>query len=415
METGYCTRCHIKPEGEFLREIAYSEKRSVDDMLIRAQQSQDTFTRQISSKYANQRLQEDRKKLQQYEMELEQLKENASYEAMDGILQGKEIDEIAELILQDKTRSDLKEKIGSLKWAPQNITKEDVQQALNEYGQLGYIEIQKGQVKITSKGARKLASNALEKILQSLSRREIGTHSIEKTGFGSELSTYTRNYETGDDYSFVNIERTIINALERRGRLELEPDDFMVYDELHQSRLCAGLIIDESSSMRDNNKLEAAIEATLALSEVIRRDPNDSLRVFTFSQRVKEVSPWAITNEVLSGGTTDIRAAMRAFRKAVTNEKGDRQAYVITDAEPNTEDGMSVGFERAIVGVMNEALYYRKHGIGLNIIMLDETPHLKQVASDLARKSLGRVFFTAPHRLGQVIVLDYFRIKNERL
>jgi len=415
MGTLICTRCHIKPEGEFLREIAHSEKRSIDEMLMRALQTHDDFIRQTSSKYANQRLQEDREKLQQYETELRQLQENASYEAMDGILQGKPIDKIAEWLLQDQARNDLKERIGSLGWTPENITKADVQQALNEYGQLGYIELLKGQVKITSRGARKLASNALEKILQNLNRREIGTHSLEKTGFGSALSTYTRNYEAGDDYSHVNIERTIINAFERSGRLELEPDDFMVHEEMHQSRLSAGLIIDESSSMKEDNKLEAAIEATLAISELITRHPKDSLRVFAFSEDVKEISPWAIINEVISGGATDIRAAMRAFRKAVTNERGDRQAYVITDAEPNTENGVSVDFEKAVAGVMEEAVHYRKHGIGLNIIMLDETPNLKQVASDLARKSLGRVFFTTPHRLGQVVVLDYFRLKKEGL
>jgi len=75
METLFCTRCHIKPEGEFLGEIAYSEKRSVDDMLMRAQQTQDGFIRQTTSKYVSQRLQEDKEKLQQYETELEENRE----------------------------------------------------------------------------------------------------------------------------------------------------------------------------------------------------------------------------------------------------------------------------------------------------------------------------------------------------
>jgi uncharacterized protein with von Willebrand factor type A (vWA) domain len=44
--------------------------------------------------------------------------------------------------------------------------------------------------------------------------------------------------------------------------------------------------------------------------------------------------------------------------------------------------------------------------------MLDETPHLKELASTLARKNLGRVFFSSPSRLGQVVVEDYLKVRN---
>ncbi len=90
-------------------------------------------------------------------------------------------------------------------------------------------------------------------------------------------------------------------------------------------------------------------------------------------------------------------------------------AYLITDTEPNTESGRFVGFEKAAAGVMEEALCYKQDGVGLNIIMIDETPHLKILASALARKNLGKVFFTSPLELGRVIVEDYLRAKKERL
>ena len=128
-----------------------------------------------------------------------------------------------------------------------------------------------------------------------------------------------------------------------------------------------------------------------------------------FSEKVKQIEPWAIVNEVLSGGSTDIRAALRAFRKASKNEQGDKQAYLITDAEPNTEDGRHIPFDRAIAVVTEEALRYRQEKIGLNIIMLDENPELKSLASTLAKRNLGRVFFTSPFKLGQVMVEDYLK------
>jgi Ca-activated chloride channel family protein len=412
METEYCTRCQLKSEGEFLREIAHSGERSLHEILRQARQKEDSCIGRKASKYVEQRRKADRQRLQEYEWELKELEENASYEAMDDLLQGKGIDEIERGMLGDQARKGLEEKIGSLRWKPEDTSEQDVRQALEEYEREGYIDIQAGKVNITSTGARSLASNALQRILQTISRKELGSHSVEETGFGSELAAHTRDYEAGDDYSLVNIERTALNALERHGRLELELGDFAVHEEVHQSRLCAGLLIDKSGSMRSGHKLEAAMETALALSELIRREPKDSLKVFLFSVRVKHIPPWGIVNEMLSGGFTDIRSAMRDFLKAVRTEKGDRQAYLITDTEPNAEEGKYVGFERAVAGVMDEALLYRQHNVGLNIIMLDETPHLRQVASAMARKNLGRVFFTTPHRLGQLVVDDYLRAKR---
>ena len=39
--------------------------------------------------------------------------------------------------------------------------------------------------------------------------------------------------------------------------------------------------------------------------------------------------------------------------------------------------------------------------------MLDESPELKELASMLAKKNLGRVFFTVPKTIGEVVVEDY--------
>ena len=126
---------------------------------------------------------------------------------------------------------------------------------------------------------------------------------------------------------------------------------------------------------------------------------------------MKHVAPWDVVNEVMGKGSTDIRAGMRAFRISARHERGDKQAYLITDAEPNTEDGVYVGFQRAISGVLQEALHYRQDGITLNIIMLDQRPSLKEFARGLARKNLGRVLFTTPDDLGTVIIEDYLKAK----
>jgi len=415
MEIEYCTRCQLKSEDDLLKEVAYTTDHSLHDILRHAQRRRDSQVGRLASEYAGLRLQRDKERLAEYQRELKELIENAAYEAMDSILQGEGIDGLAERMALDDRKKNLEHKVASLRWKPRDISEEDVTQALGQHERQGYIEVRGGKLRITSKGARRLGSNALDRVLQGLSGKELGSHPIEESGFGSGLAIRTRQYELGDDYSLVNIEKTATEALERCGRLDLEPRDFVVHEEVHQSRLCVGLIIDESGSMRSHHKLEAAIETALALAELVRREPKDSLRVFVFSEQTKEIPPWAILNEVLSGGFTNIRTAMRAFLKAAANQKGDRQAYLITDTEPNVENGRYVGFERAIVGIMDEALNYRRHNIGLNIIMLDETPHLKQLASAMAKRNLGRVFFATPRELGQAVVEDYLRAKRANL
>ncbi len=403
-----CSRCQIKSKDtDFLKDLAYSKDRSVEDLTKKAQDRPGDPMADPSKNYAQERLKE-------YEDELKEYDEGLSQSVMDDVMDGREAEEMIEEIINDETRKRLQEAIQVIKGEQEGSGREDVMTILEEYERQGLITIKDGIVKITSKGARLLASTTLERVLCNLSRQDLGGHSVEETGYGPEMSTHSRPYELGDDYFLVDIEGTALRALERKGKIELETEDFQVFEPMHQSRLCVGLMIDESGSMGDNHKLRAAIETSLALAELVRREPKDLLKVFIFSETVKEIPPWEIINEMLGGGSTDIRAAMRAFRKAVAHEKGDKQAYIITDTDPNTEDGRYVGFDKAMAGVVEEAMHYRKQEISLNIIMLDNNPFLKRFASTLARKNLGRTFFTYPWKLGEVLIEDYLRSRKIR-
>ncbi len=383
----YCTRCQFKKESDLLQEIAYSEDRYLPDLVKKAQQDLDSSIHQEAAKQMAQRLDND--------------------------LEGEETDDDTEGIFQSDDWEELGDKPGLPRQEREDINEEDVRRALEEYEHNGFIGIQKGKVIVTSKGVKKLAAGALERILKNLSRKSSGSHPIERLDFGVELSLLTRRYEVGDDYASVDLERTALNALKRSGQLKFEPEDFEVHEEIHQSKLCAAIVIDESGSMRDCHKLEAAMETALALSKLIMREPENSLKVFVFSDKVKQIEPGEIVNEVISGGDTDIKAALAAFRRAVRNEYGDKQAYLITDTEPNNEDGWHLPFEKAATGLIEEASRYRQEKIGLNIIMLDEVPELKSLASTIAKRNLGRVFFTSPSTLGEVLVEDYLVGRRE--
>jgi len=399
-----------------LRDLAHSSGKTVQDLLREMRFGHHSCLRDKASQFAARRLEHRRERLKDYEERLRRWEEELSLNALESLLQGETWEEIADQIARDRIRQQLEEKVLSLRAQPEELGKEDIEQALEEYIKQGYLDLEGDQIKITPRGARKLAHQVLRKILEKLQSRELGPHSLKETGFGAEVSRRSRKLELGDEYYMVDVEQTLLNSLKRNPRaregISLEVEDFEVREPIHQTRVCSGLIIDESGSMQ-GEKLRAAIDASLALSELIRREPKDVLKVFLFSDQVRKVNHWDILNVSFSGGTTDIRAALRAFRKAVRNEKGDKQAYLITDTEPNTQDGRYVGFEVAAGGVLEEAWHYRREGITLNIIMLSQSPNLKLLARKLAQRSLGRVFFTTPQNLGEMVIEDYLQTKKK--
>ena len=412
VDTEYCTRCiEGQPdEGKVLQELAHSS-RSIQDILRQIYRYR--WMQGRAAEQLRQRLKEGRERLKEYEQQLKEHEESLSHQVMDFLAQGEDINQIVERIMADKLRQELEKGISLLKYQSEDIDYQDLEAALKELEQEGYIDLEEGRVRITSKGAQLLAKQALKKALENLARKEIGRWEVKETGYGTELTTYSRPYELGDEYERVDIERTLLKTLEQGRGLALKPEDFHVFDLVHQTRMYVGVIIDESGSMQ-GDKMAAAVETSLALSELVRREPKDSLKVFIFAEKVLQIPFWDVVNTAIGKGSTDIRAAMQAFRKSAMHQRGDRQAYLITDTEPNTEDGMYVGFERAMAGVLEEALHYREQGITLNIIMLDQRPSLKEFARILARKNLGRVLFTTPQDLGAVLVEDYLRVKKEK-
>jgi uncharacterized protein with von Willebrand factor type A (vWA) domain len=370
-----CNRCKINQEDDLLQDLAYNEDRYIPDLVKRAREQPESPLAREALKQLSERLRDE------------------------------EGEESSEGLYSEENNED-----GDMPGVPgrnKRINEEDIRKTLEEYEQNGLVDIKDGKVIVTSRGVKKLAAGALARILKTLNSRIAGSHPVEMMDLGIELSTRTRRYEAGDDYSMVDIEKTALNALKRCGKLEFEPEDFEIREEVHHAKLCAGIIIDESGSMRDSGKLEAAMETALVLSRLILKEPENTLKMFAFSDKVRTLEPWSVINDVISGGDTDIRGALAAFRRACRHEYGDKQAYLITDTEPNNEDGKHLSFEKAASGLLEEAARYRQEKIGLNIIMLDETEELKSLASTIAKRNLGRVFFTVPETMGEIVVEDY--------
>jgi Ca-activated chloride channel family protein len=402
---------------DLLREITrLGGKRSIEDICHNIEELR--LLKKMIKELTKDRLKEKEKKLEGYKEEKRKYEEELAYDALKDLLEGADIDELAEKMMNDRRIVELDETIESLE-KTEPITKEDVERTLKKYEEEGYIGIERGEVKVTSRGADILAKGVLRRIAENFRKRGVGPHKTPQSAiYGSKTSTLTRQYDLGDDYESLAIEETLLNALTRAGKtdassmhLSIEPRDLVIYKTIHQSKMCAGLLIDKSGSMGFEGKFNAAIEASLALSELLKENPEDSLRVFLFSDDVKQIQPWEIVN-IECGGWTDIKSAMNAFRREVAGEDGDKHVYLITDSEPNYESGGFTGFNKAIPSVLEEALRYREDEITLNVIMLSWNPNLKKFASSLAKRNLGRVFFTSPYHLGEMVIEDYLSHKQ---
>lgn len=371
MNADYCEICcrRRRHDETVLSEIARSENRTVMDWFKQLREGDDHHLKDVVMDYTRQRMEEEAEKY------------------------GGELAE-----------SDGRENFG------RKVLPTDVERCLERYVHRGEIVLEEGRIKITHRGARKVA-NLVRLKLEDLNREKSGAHRIKEVGHGLELTQHSRKYEFGDTLQHVDINRTLIYSLERNigeGNgpiISLDPEDFHVYEQTFEARMCIGLLIDESGSMMDEVKRSAAIDMCLALGRL--KKPGDVLKVLIYAAEVKEIPYWDILNVSLPGGTTDMTMALQEARKALRREKGDKQIYLITDAEPNTENGKYVGFEKAVSGVKREALQCRRDNVAINIVMLDSNSKLRKFAGHLARLNAGRIFFAPPSRVGEVVVRDF--------
>lgn len=399
---------------ESLYNLAHMDDRSIAGLMSESCNGTNGL-RETAWQHAIERLREARESLNAKREELRNLKENFSYKLLEKLAAGGDLDQLLEEYFGDEYRKRLEEELATMDRVEERIEPEDIRNSLKEYADDDLIEFGENGVRITPKGCSRLAKYVLRRMWENLSATNAGVKPTKDEGFGVSDAFSNRRHEYGDEFYRIDMEATLLSALERgkngSRRIEFDEEDLRVRETFADTKMCVGLLVDESGSM-GGDKIHAAMDICLALSEMVRRNARDRMKLFLFSSQVREMAYWDLLNLTFAGGTTDIRRALRRFRTSVTGERADKQVYLITDSEPNCEDGKYIGFEKAALGVMQEAILYQREGITLNVLMLDNTPHLTEFASLLARRNLGRVFFAEPKDLGKVVMQDYLRTRK---
>jgi uncharacterized protein with von Willebrand factor type A (vWA) domain len=413
-----CDRCLAceSADDKTLYDLAHMDDKSMSSLVNECKYNMKDLQEKALD-CAQRRMEENRAGLEEKKEKLREMKEGFARRLLEQLEGGKDLDGMMQEYLSDESRRALEEELSMMSGLEDGIQSEDIKNGLQEYVEKNLIEIEGDGIRITPKGCDRLAKYVLKRIWDNLSGIHSGTNPTKEEGFGVSHGFSNRKYEYGDEFDRIDMESTLLTAMERhscgRDRIEFAEEDIWVKETHVDTKLCVGLIVDESGSM-SGDKIHAAMDISAALSELMSRSSRDKLRLLLFSNQVREVPYWDMMNVNFAGGTTDIKSALKRFRMLTAHETADKQVYLITDTEPNSEDGRYVGFEKAALGVINEAQAYQREGITLNIIMLDNTPHLKEFATLLARRNLGRVFFAEPKELGRVIVEDYLRSKKKQ-
>jgi len=287
----------------------------------------------------------------------------------------------------------------------------------------GLIENKEGRFELTPRAIRKLGQNALNELFRKLAQDKLGTHQLERTGIGHERDYDTKPYEFGDPFN-LNIERTVRNAIRRRGGgtpVELLPEDFEVERTETLVKSSTVLMLDLSLSMPMRDNFLPAKKVAMALHSLISSQfPRDFLGIVGFSEVARELKAEQLPEvswDFVYG--TNMQHAFLLSRKMLARQSGTKQIIMITDGEPtahilpNGEPFFSYPPVRETVdATLQEVARCTREGIQINTFMLDANSYLQEFIERLTEMNRGRAFFTTPETLGDYVLVDFIEQKR---
>jgi len=289
----------------------------------------------------------------------------------------------------------------------------------------GYAEHQQGRLRLTPKGVRRLGEQALADLYTKLAPYRHGQHPLPRPGSGHERSGDTKTYEWGDPFN-LNIERTLRNALARRGPgapVELSPADFEVERTEALSRSATVIMLDLSLSMPMRGNFLAAKKMAMALHALISgRFPSDYLGVVGFGRYAREISFRDLPEVSWDyDWGTNIQHGLLLARRLLAHRQGTKQVIMVTDGEPTAHwppGAPEPAFaypptQETVDATLAEVARCTREQIRINTFALDATGHLRRFVEQLARLNKGKAFFTTPETLGDYVLADFLEGKQE--
>jgi uncharacterized protein with von Willebrand factor type A (vWA) domain len=315
--------------------------------------------------------------------------------------------------------------------------------ALMSIERAGLVNIQKGRLEVTPKGARKLGDRALAQMYRRLRHDKEGSRESREIGGLAEPTGATRPWRWGDSGQ-IAVQRTVFNAVLRGGpgrEVKLTPDDFELLEAEYRTQAATALCLDLSSSMAMRGHFEDAKKMALALHALIEgRHPNDRLYIIGFSNYARLIKVQDLPMLVPDNSGTNMQHAFSlAGRLLAKHPRSTRQVIMVTDGEPTSHlegeevmygcgdvmetasaatvpnrtanasgaAGSWVSAGETVRQTLAEAARLSKTGVTLNVFMLEKSPGLITFMERLARLTQGRVFLVKDTDIGSFILRDY--------
>jgi uncharacterized protein with von Willebrand factor type A (vWA) domain len=314
------------------------------------------------------------------------------------------------------------------------------QQALRDFQNLkqvmvlladsGYVMPKGDHYQLSPKGVRKIGQLALRDIYQSMLKDRAGSHTTDHRGLTEMRPDETKPYAYGDPLN-LNLVATLKKALARKPGvpLQLNPDDFEIYETDNASTSSTVLCLDMSWSMSWEGRFAAAKKVAMAMETLIRsKFPRDYFSIVGFFTRAVELKlkdlPEASWN--MGDPFTNLQDGLRLASDLLGRHPSRNQhIIVITDGQPTAyflnkrlycEWPLSFGgiSMRAAQETLKEVERITRKGITINTFMLDDSPSLRAFVEKMTQINRGRALYTRPDHLGEYMLVDYLSKKRKR-
>ncbi len=310
---------------------------------------------------------------------------------------------------------------------------EALRQIERELERQGYLQRTSGKLELTPKAVRRLGETALRRVFAELPEGGHGDHDQRDAGQAGEYTGSTRPWSFGDEQA-IDAAATVRNALLRGGsrpavdqqrdsRVRLSVGDFEVTETERRASAAVCLLVDLSYSMALRGTWGAAKQTALALHALVRsRYPQDAIQVIGFSNYARELQETELAGLGwdMVQGTNLHHALVLAGRFLDRRPEHNPVVLVVTDGEPTAHlrrDGQ-YWFDwppspETLELTLAEVDKMTRRRATMNIFMLADDERLTAFVEEVARRNGGRVLRAMADSLGEYVVRDFLRARNQ--
>jgi uncharacterized protein with von Willebrand factor type A (vWA) domain len=323
---------------------------------------------------------------------------------------------------------------------------EALRQIERELERQGYLQRSEGKLELTPKAVRRLGETALRRVFAELPKGGHGDHDQRDAGQAGEYTGSTRPWTFGDEQA-IDAAATVRNALlrgsqapaptgehepataaggtgaGRRSRVRLSVGDFEVAETERRASAAVCLLVDLSYSMALRGTWGAAKQTALALHALVRsRYPQDAIQVIGFSNYARELPETELAGLGwdMVQGTNLHHALVLAGRFLDRRPEHNPVVLVVTDGEPTAHlrrDGQ-YWFDwppspETLALTLAEVDKMTRRRATMNIFMLADDERLTAFVEEVARRNGGRVLRAMADSLGEYVVRDFLRSRNQ--